>query len=61
MRLVPALQRLGELSEAKGNKTQAVEYYIRLLDLWREAEPELQPRVARVKQRLADLVGEPRS
>jgi hypothetical protein len=59
--LAPSLRRLGELSEAKGDKTKAVAYYTRFLDLWREAEPELQPRVAKVKQRVAELVGEPKT
>ena len=57
----PALRRLGELYEAKGNKTKAVEYYSRLLDLWRDADAELQPRVAKVKRRVAELVGEPKA
>ncbi len=58
--LAPALRRLGELYESKGNKTKAIEYYTRLLDLWRNAEPELQPQVTTVKQRVAALVGEPK-
>ena len=58
--LPPALRRLGELYEAKGNKAKAVEYYSRLLDLWRDADAEVQPRVAKVKQRVAELVGEPK-
>ncbi len=59
--LPPALRRLGELYEGKGNKTKAVEYYTRFLALWRDADADLQPRVAKVKQRVADLVGEPKS
>jgi tetratricopeptide (TPR) repeat protein len=58
--LPPALRRLGELYEGQGNKDKAVEYYSKLLELWREADPELQPKVAEVKRRVAQLVGEPR-
>ena len=56
--LPPALRRLGELAESKGDKAKAVEYYSRLLDLWRNAEPELQPQIAQVRKRVAELVGE---
>ena len=50
------LQRLGELHEAKGNRTKAIEYYGRFVELWRNADPELQPRVAAVRRRIASLV-----
>jgi serine/threonine-protein kinase len=58
--LPPALRRLGELYEGKGNKDMAVKYYSRFLDLWREADPELLPKVTEVKRRVAELVGEPK-
>jgi tetratricopeptide (TPR) repeat protein len=49
------LQRLGELYEAKGNRTKAIEYYERFVELWRNADPELQPRVVAVRRRIASL------
>jgi tetratricopeptide (TPR) repeat protein len=49
------LQRLGELYQAKGNRTKAIEYYGRFVELWRNADPELQPRVAEVRRRIASL------
>ena len=49
------LQRLGELYEAKGNRIKAIEYYGRFVELWRNADPELQPRVAAVRRRIASL------
>ena len=34
------------------------EQYTAFLDLWRRADPELQPQVREVKERLSRLVGE---
>lgn len=51
-----ALRRLGELYDAQGNTARAVEYYARFTDLWRDADPELQPIVRRVQDRLQLLV-----
>ncbi len=54
------LGRLAELHEARGNKSSALEYYGRLVDLWDGADEELQPRVAEYRRRIARLAGEPR-
>jgi tetratricopeptide (TPR) repeat protein len=51
----PAARRLGELYEAKGDKAHALEYYGMFVDLWKNADPELQPQVAEVKKRIARL------
>ncbi len=51
-------QRLGELYEAKGDKARAVEYYGKLVELWTNAEADLQPRVQELKRRIARLAGE---
>jgi len=48
-------RRLGELYEAKGDTAKAVEQYRAFVDLWKNADPELQPRVAEAKRRLAQL------
>lgn len=53
--LAAILRRLGELYEAKGNRTKAIEYYERFVGLWRNADPELKPRVAEVRQRIESL------
>jgi tetratricopeptide (TPR) repeat protein len=50
--------RLGELYEERGNRDRAIEYYNRFVDLWQDAEPQLQPRVSEIRNRLARLVGE---
>lgn len=47
---------LGELYEAAGRNRDAMASYQRFVDLWAEADPELQPRVAEVRGRL-DLAG----
>ena len=55
-----AYLRLGELYEAKGDTAKAVDYYGRFTELWREADPEFQPKVREVKRRIAELKAEPR-
>jgi tetratricopeptide (TPR) repeat protein/TolB-like protein len=55
-----AYKRLGELYEQKGNRTKALQYYGMFVELWRNADPDLQPVVREVKQRMAQLAGEPR-
>ena len=53
--LGPALKRLGELYEAKGDRAKAAAYYQRFIELWKGADPELQPHVAEVRRRLIRL------
>ena len=53
--LAGAYKRLGELYEAKGDVNKALENYERFVDMWKTADPELQPRVAEVKRRIARL------
>ena len=50
-------RRLGELYEGK-NKDKALEYYGKFIALWKDADPDLQPKVLEVKQRMAALAGE---
>ncbi len=56
--LASAYKRLGELYEARGERAKAVEYYGRLVKLWNDADPELQPVVRDVRARLVRLAGE---
>jgi tetratricopeptide (TPR) repeat protein len=53
------LKRLGELYEERGEGERAAEYYSQFVDLWRDADEELQPQVREIRQRVARLVGEP--
>jgi len=48
-------RRLAELYEAKGDTAKAVEQYRAFIELWKNADPELQPRVAEARRRLAQL------
>jgi eukaryotic-like serine/threonine-protein kinase len=48
-------KRLGELYEAKGDRENAARFYTKFVDLWKNADPELQPKVAEVRKRLARL------
>jgi tetratricopeptide (TPR) repeat protein len=56
--LAPSLKRLGELYEERGDKQRALEYYGRFADLWKDADPALQPAVREVRARMGQLSGE---
>ena len=56
--LAPTYRRLGELYEQRGQLDKARDYYGRFIDLWKNADPELQPLVRDVRQRLARLTAE---
>jgi tetratricopeptide (TPR) repeat protein len=53
-------RRLGELYESDGNAEAAAGYYNRLVELWEDADPELQVVVQDLKGRIARLLGESR-
>lgn len=55
-----ALQRLAELYDARGDVEQAAAYYVRFIELWRNADPELQPQVRAARARLEALLAGPR-
>jgi tetratricopeptide (TPR) repeat protein len=50
-----SLQRLGDLYEAKGDNVKALDAYERFVDLWKNADPELQPTVRDVRARIERL------
>jgi tetratricopeptide (TPR) repeat protein/tRNA A-37 threonylcarbamoyl transferase component Bud32 len=56
----PTLVRVGELHEAAGEHGLAVARYNELMELWRDADPELQMFVQDIRARIARLVREPR-
>jgi tetratricopeptide (TPR) repeat protein len=59
--LGPVLLRLGALHEAAGDTARAVERYGQLADLWRDADPEVQPAVQYAERRIGALARLPRS
>lgn len=48
-------ERLGQLYEAQGNSAKAIEHFAAFTDLWKDADADLQPRVADARSRLARL------
>lgn len=48
-------ERLGELYDARGEREKAIDFYTRFVQLWANADPELQPSVRGVRARLAKL------
>ncbi|HYW30967.1 MAG TPA: protein kinase [Gemmatimonas sp.] len=50
-----SLQRLGDLYEAKGDSARALDAYSRFVELWKDADPELQPVVRDVRARIDRL------
>jgi tetratricopeptide (TPR) repeat protein len=48
-------ERLGQLYEAKGDAQKAAEHYGKFVELWKNADPELQPRVRAAQERLRKL------
>jgi eukaryotic-like serine/threonine-protein kinase len=49
------IRKLAPLYEELGETERAVHYYRRLIDLWEDADPELQPQVEHARQRIAAL------
>lgn len=50
--------RLGELYEQQGQAVLARDRYASFVDLWQDADPELQPAVTEARRRLRALAGE---
>ncbi len=53
--LAPVYRRIGELAESRGDATTAHHYYGAFVELWADADPELQPQVTDVRARLERL------
>jgi tetratricopeptide (TPR) repeat protein len=50
-----AYERLGELYEQRGDTAKAIYYYGKLVELWKDADPELQPRVEAARRAIEAL------
>jgi tetratricopeptide (TPR) repeat protein len=56
LRYLPSIyERLGALYEARGEPARAIHYYGKLVELWQDADPELQPRVEAARRAIAAL------
>jgi eukaryotic-like serine/threonine-protein kinase len=53
--LVLVLERLGRLYEERGDRDAALRAWARITELWKDADPELQPRVRHAQQRIQML------
>ncbi len=53
--LAPTYRHLGELYEARKEPAKALDYYGRFTDLWKNADPELQPLVRMAKEQMPRL------
>ncbi len=51
----PFLERLGQLYDEEGDLDGAATYYAQFVELWAEADPELQPRVRAAQARLEEI------
>jgi tetratricopeptide (TPR) repeat protein len=54
--LGPVYERLGQLYDEAGDADNAALYYARFVELWAEADDELQPRVRAAQARLDEIV-----
>ena len=52
------LERLGTLYEEKGDLEQAAGWYAQLVELWEDADPQLQPRVRAAQEKLEEIMRE---
>ena len=53
--LAPAHKRLGELYEGRSDNVRALSHYTTFVNLWRRADPDLQPKVADIRARIERL------
>jgi len=54
----PAHESLGRLYDERGDLENAALHYAQFVDLWEDADPELQPRVESARARLEEIVRE---
>jgi len=57
-RLGPALETVARMYDEAGDPENAAVYYARFVELWADADPELQPRVEVARARLQEIVSE---
>lgn len=52
--------RIGEYYQEKGDKAKALEYLTKFTAMWKDADPDLQPKVKEAKARILELAGDKR-
>jgi tetratricopeptide (TPR) repeat protein len=57
--LAPFHFRLGEIYQGAGDRAKAADHYSRFINLWKNCDPELRPKLEEAKSRLAAVVREP--
>ena len=58
-RILPrAYERLGQLYDERGDTENAALYYAKFVELWENADPDLQPRVEAARDRLQEIIRE---
>jgi hypothetical protein len=50
-----AYLRLAQINERQGKPAEAIQYYQRFVELWQDADPELQPRLQAAQRTIAAL------
>ncbi len=53
-----AYLRLGEIYDRQGDRHRAAEYYGKFVELWKDADPELQPRVEAARRAIEAVSGD---
>ena len=53
--LAPIHEWLADYYDQRGDRAAAVRHYARFIEIWQQADPELQPRVASARERLQQL------
>jgi tetratricopeptide (TPR) repeat protein len=53
--LAPAHLRQAGIYDKRGDRSQAAQHYRRFIELWKDADPELQPAVEAARERLAEV------
>ncbi len=51
-------ESLGQMYDEEGDTEQAAIYYAHFVELWQDADPDLQPRVRAAQDRLETIVRE---
>ena len=46
---------MAELYDAKGNREKAMSHYASFIELWKDADADLQPHVSKARERLTQL------